>query len=178
MDNLQTYAAIAEIFGTVTILIGGLFAAVQFVEYRRRTRNAAAAELCRRFAEPELARAINLIRRLPDGITLEEFRKLPPEYEQAAQIIGMSFETMGLLVFRNMASFSMIQDLTGGLLLMMWRKIRVWVEDTRREQGTARFGEWVQWLAERLDELEAEKVPAYEAHRGWDRHLKRGAARH
>jgi len=176
VDNLQTYAAIADIFSALTILIGGVFAAVQYTEYRRRTRNAAAAELCRRFAEPELARAVNLIRRLPDDTTLEEFRKLPPEYEQAAQLVGMSFETMGLLVFRNMASFSMIQDLTGGLLLMMWRKLRVWMEDTRREQGSARFGEWVQWLAERLDELEAEKVPAYEAHRDWDLHLRRRAA--
>lgn len=172
MEHLQTYAAIAEIFGALAILIGGIFAAVQFSEYRRRTRNAAAAELCRRFAEPELARAVNLIRRLPDGTTAEEFRKLPPEYEQAAQLIGMSFETMGLLVFRNMASFSMIQDLTGGLLLMMWRKIRVWVEDTRREQGNARFGEWVQWLAERLAECESGMVPAYQAHQGWNRHLR------
>jgi hypothetical protein len=172
MENLEIYAALADIFGTVTIVTGGIFATVQFLEYRRRTRNAAAAELCRRFAEPELARAVNLVSGLPDGTTLEAFRKLPPEYEQAAQLIGMSFETMGLLVFRNMASFTMIQDLTGGLVLMMWRKIRVWTEDVRREQGAPRFGEWVQWLAERLEQLEGEKVPAYVAHRGWDRHLK------
>jgi hypothetical protein len=35
----------------------------------------------------------------------------------------MTFETMGLLVPKDMASFQIVQELTGGLLLMMWRKI-------------------------------------------------------
>jgi hypothetical protein len=36
----------------------------------------------------------------------------------------MTFETVGLLVPKDMASFQIVQELTGGLLLMMmWRKI-------------------------------------------------------
>ena len=31
----------------------------------------------------------------------------------------------------------------------------------------AGFGEWIQWLAERLAEREADMVPAYEAHADW-----------
>ncbi|MEZ5502041.1 MAG: hypothetical protein R3E50_05060 [Halioglobus sp.] len=86
------------------------------------------------------------------------------ETEEAAQIVGMMFETMGLMVYRDVASFRLIQELTGGLLLMMWRKLETWIRTTRKEQGNPRFGEWVQWLAERIEERESEMVPAYEAY--------------
>ncbi|MGH0037877.1 MAG: DUF4760 domain-containing protein [Myxococcota bacterium] len=172
MDRLADYAAIAEIFGALTIVFSALFAAVQYLEYRKRRSSEAAAELCRRFAEPELGRAVNVVRGLPDGVTLKQIEAMDPECQQAAQIVGMAFETMGLMVFRGMASFSTIQDLTGGLLLMMWRKISVWVEETRVEQGNPRFAEWVQWLAERMAECEQHKVPAHIAHASWRRHLR------
>ena len=89
------------------------------------------------------------------------------EYESAAQIVGMTFETMGLLVHKDIASFKIVQELTGGLLLMMWRKIEVWIKETRVEEGNPRFGEWVQWLGERLAECEADISPAYEIHADW-----------
>ena len=169
MSELATYAALAEILGGGTILVGVVFAAVEFVEFRRRRKAQVATELFRRFTEPELGRAITLIRRLPDGVSVEELQQMGSEYEEAAQIVGMAFESMGLLVFRNMASFQMIQELTGGLLLTLWRKIEVWVKTTRDLQANPRFGEWVQWLAERLAEQEGDMVPAYEAHADWKR---------
>ena len=66
--DLQSYAAIAEIFGAVTIVLGAVFALVQLAEYRRRRKNQVAAELCRKFAEAEVGRAVTLVKRLPDGI--------------------------------------------------------------------------------------------------------------
>lgn len=161
MSELALYSALAEIFSALTIVLGGLFAAFQFIEYRRRRKAQVAADLCRRFAEPEFARAVTLIRRLPDGITLEELQAMEPEYEEAAQIFGMAIETMGLLVHENVASFQMIRKLTGGLLLAMWRKLEIWIRETRKEQDNPRFGEWVQWLVERIAEREQEMVPAY-----------------
>lgn len=172
MNELATYAAIAEIFGAVAIVGGGLFGLVQLAEFRKRRRTQAAAELCRTFMEPELARAITLLRSLPDGAGVEEFRARGPEYEEAAQIVGMSFETMGLLVHENIASFRIVQELTGGLLLMMWRKIGTWVQETRIAHGNPRFGEWVQWLAERIEEREADMRPAHEIHRDWSKHRR------
>jgi len=91
------------------------------------------------------------------------------EYQEAAQVIGMTFETMGLLVHKDIASFQIVQELSGGLLLMLWRKIEMWAKDTREEQGNPRFAEWVQWLAERIEEHEADMQPAYVAHAKWRR---------
>lgn len=95
---------------------------------------------------------------------MKTMQSMDVEYEETAQIVGMMFETMGLLVFRDVASFKLIQELTGGLLLMMWRKLETWITTTRVEQGNPRFGEWVQWLAERIAEQEAAMVPAYNAY--------------
>jgi cbb3-type cytochrome oxidase subunit 3 len=164
MDHLAFYASVAEIFSALTIVIGAVFAGVQYSQYRKRERNRIAGDLCARFSEPEFARAIALLRRMPDGVDMKTMQSMDVEYEEAAQIVGMMFETMGLLVFRDVASFKLIQELTGGLLLMMWRKLETWITSTRVEQGNPRFGEWVQWLAERIAEEEAGMVPAYAAH--------------
>lgn len=167
MQDLEVYAAFAEIFGAVTILVGALFAIVQLLEYRRRRKYQVATELCRGFSEPELGRAVTLLRRLPDDVSLAELQSMDREYEASAQIVAMAFETMGLLVHRNIASFQLIQELTGGLLLMQWRKIHVWVEETRQEQQNPRFAEWMQWLVERMEEREPSMIPAYIAHKIW-----------
>ncbi|NKC01589.1 MAG: hypothetical protein GKR90_24235 [Pseudomonadales bacterium] len=172
MEALQTYAALAEIFGAVTIIGGGLIGFIQLREFRARRRQQIASDLCREFTKPELARAVTLVRSMPDGISLEELQKLGPEYQDAAQMLGMTFESMGLLVHKDIASFDVVQELTGGLLLMMWRKIGHWVVESRVEQEAPRFGEWMQWLMERVQECEADLEPAHVKHKNWNRHLK------
>ena len=171
--DLQSYAALAEIFGALTIITGAAFAAVQYTEYRRRARIQSATELCRRFTEPQLARAVSIVRQLPDNVSKQQMEALDPECQEAAQIVGMTFETMGLLVYRDMASFAMIQDLTGGLLLMMWRKIGPWVKEVRETEDNPRFGEWAEWLANRIEECEEDITPAHIAHKDWKKHLNR-----
>jgi hypothetical protein len=74
---------------------------------------------------------------------------------------------MGLLVYRNIASFSIVQDLCGGLLMEMWRTIKPWCSQNRELHNNPRFGEWVQWLAERMEEAEADITPAYDAYKNW-----------
>ena len=167
MESLEHYAAAAEIFGALTIIGGGLFAVVQFREIRRRRASQVAADLCSNFTEPDLARAINLLRTLPDGLGIEEIEKRGTEYEEAMQIVGMTFETMGLLVHKEIASFEIVQKLAGGLLLMMWRKMGTWTKEVREDQGNPRFGEWIQWLAERIEECEPAVTPAHEAFADW-----------
>lgn len=164
MGNLNDYAALAEIFGALTIITGALFAVFQYYEYRKRVQLQIAAELCRKFAEPELGRAVTLVKRLPDGISLTELQAMDMEYEESAQIVGMAFETMGLLVHKKIASFELIQELTGGLLLMMWRKTECWIKETRKAESNERFGEWVEWLARKVESQEQSMIPAYETY--------------
>ena len=172
MESLELYANLAEIFGGAAIIGGGLFAILQIREFRKRRRSQIAVDLCQEFTKPELARAVSFVRALPDDVTLKEIQDMDPQYQESAQVVGMTFETMGLLIHRNIASFDVVQSLTGGLAIMMWGKIRVWIEDTRTEFDAPRFGEWTQWLVERLEECESDIEPAHIAHRDWNKHLK------
>lgn len=167
MADLTLYASLAEIFSATAIVGGALFAIVQLREYKARRRNESAAELCRQFTEPELAKAVILLNSLPDDLGIEGFRERGTEYEEAAQVMGMTFETMGFLVHKKMASFRVVQELTGGLLLMMWRKTGRWIIKMREAENNPRFGEWVQWLAQKISESEPEMRPAYELYADW-----------
>jgi hypothetical protein len=162
MSNLEIYVGIAEIIAAIAIVSGGLFAVVQLVEFRKQRQCQVAADLCRPFTEPELAKAIVLLTSLPDGLSLKEFQELDRSYLEAAQVVGMMFESMGIMVQKNIASFQIVQELAGGLLLMLWRKIEHQIKGTRIEQGNPRFGEWVEWLVNKVSENESEMTPAFE----------------
>ena len=169
MADLDVLANISEIVGGLAILAGGIFAVVQLKEFREQRRQAVAVELLRSFSEPAHANAVNLIQELPDAASAELLRSKARDYERAALMIAITYETIGLLVFRGMASFSMVQELTGGLTVVMWRKLGTWVETVRKEQNHRSFAEWFQWLAEQLGRESAEKEahPAHERYAGW-----------
>lgn len=167
--TLQNLANLAEILGGITILGGAAFAIVQLREIRAQRRQAVAVELVRSFQNSELARAVNLIRELPDHASAETLRARGPEYERAAIMLATTYETIGLLAFRRLGSFSLVRELTGGLALVIWRKLSRWIETVREEHRQPSWAEWFQWLAEQLareaDEKEAQ--PAYRRFADW-----------
>ena len=169
VTDLATLANIAEILGGLAIVGRRIFAIVQLREFREQRRQAVAVELVRSFSEPAHANAVNLIQELPDGASAELLRAKGREYERAATMMAITYETIGLLVFREMASFSMVRELTGGLTVVMWRKLGSWVKAVREEQGHRSFAEWFQWLAEQLARESAEKEahPAHERYADW-----------
>lgn len=169
MEDLATLANIAEILGALTIVGGAIFAFVQIREFREQRRQAIAVELLRSFHDPAFANAVSLIRSLPNGATAEELRAGGPEYEQAAVLISTTYESIAFLVFHEMASFTMVRELTGGIAIVMWLKLGVWMDTIRAEQGQPSFAEWFQWLAEQLlrESRDKEENPAYQRHQSW-----------
>src|SRR6478672_5147267 len=133
--NLETIADISQIASAATIVGGIIFGLMQLSEYRKQRRDAVAAELMRAFMSPELASAIALIRALPDGVSAEELRERGPETERAAVIVNVTFETMGLLVFERIAPFSLVLELAGGIIVVMWHKLGPWMSKVRVEQA-------------------------------------------
>jgi hypothetical protein len=167
--DLQTLANLAEIAGGIAIISGGVFAVVQLREFREQRRQAVAVELVRTFSEIEHANAVNLIQQLPDAVSAEQLRAKGRDYERAATMMAVTYETIGLLVYREMASFALVQELAGGLTVVLWRKLQLWVSAIRQEQNHPRFAEWFQWLAEQLarDSSEKRAAPAHERYAGW-----------
>jgi hypothetical protein len=91
------------------------------------------------------------------------------EFEEAAILVSFAFETMGLLVFRGITPFAIVEELTGGLAVGMWQKLERWEREVRSEHRQPAWSEWFQWLAERLLESAARgnQRPAYEAFPHW-----------
>lgn len=91
------------------------------------------------------------------------------EYEESAILISFAYETIGLLVFRRITPFSIVEELTGGMASLMWRKLRRWEEDVRVESAQQAWAEWFQWLVERLEAhtRERSQKPAHETFSGW-----------
>ena len=150
--SLTELAALAEIIGAGTIITGLFFGWFQVRQFRIQQRNTVATNLAQTFYSPDLARAITLLRGLPDGISAEDLRSRGPEYEHAAVTVTTSFETMGLLVFKGVASFDMVMDLAGGIVSVMHRKLANWEKTLRQEQEQPSWGEWFEWLADRAAE--------------------------
>ncbi|MEM7412104.1 MAG: hypothetical protein AAF430_17890 [Myxococcota bacterium] len=169
MDHLPTLANLAEVLGAVTILGGAIFAIIQIREVRAQRRETVTIELSRAFQSPALIEAIERIRDLPDHVSAEDLRARGPEYERLAIMITTHYETIGFMVFRRVASYEIVRELTGGLAVVMFRKLDRWLDTVRAEQNQSSWGEWYHWLAEQLmkDGEHKEANPAYERYADW-----------
>ena len=165
--SLQTIANLAEIIGASSIVTGLVFGYVQLRHYRIQQRDTVAQSLTQTFYSPDLAAAIALLQKVPDGISLEELRARGREYEEAAVTVTTSFETMGILVYKRIAPLNLVVDLAGGIVMTMNRKLDRFQEDLRREQLQPSWGEWFTWLGDQVARVKVEQQPAHIAQRNW-----------
>lgn len=167
--DLDTLANIAEIIGASSIVSGLLFGWFQLRNFRRQQRDAVAINLAQTFYNQELARALTLLQPLPDGITLKELREHGEAHMNAAITVTTSFETMGLLVFKRVASLALVLDLAGGIIRTMNRKLRVCQNDLRVEQNQPSWAEWFEWLGDQAELHKQDSTPAHVQHKDWRR---------
>lgn len=165
--DLNGWANVAEIFGTVTIVAGLAFGAVQLSEFRRQRLDAVAGELMRSFYDADFGAAIARLQRVDDGLTRDQLTTLGPEYLEAAIKSCLTFETFGLLVYRRIAPFDLTVELCGGLVQVHWRKLERYVMTTREDENHASFAEWFQWLAEVSARYKSNALPAYQRGKDW-----------
>lgn len=163
--SLSTLANLAEIIGAGSIITGLIFGWFQIRHFRAQQRDAVAINLMQTFYSDDLAQAIALLQPLPDGIGLEELRAEGIEYVKAAITVTTSFETMGLLVFKQIATMDLVLDLAGGIVTTMTRKLRVWQNDMRDAQRQPSWGEWFEWLGDQAENKKHLSPPAHVRHR-------------
>jgi hypothetical protein len=159
--SLSTIANIAEIIGAGSIITGLIFGWFQIRHFRAQQRDAVAINLMQTFYSDDLAEAIALLQPLPDGVRLDELRSMGNEYVKAAITITTSFETMGLLVFKGIATMDLVLDLAGGIVTTMTRRLRVFQRDMRETQQQPSWGEWFEWLGNQAEQIKHEDAPAH-----------------
>ncbi len=164
--DLNTLANVAEVIGAAIVLGSVVFAVLQLANFRRQRYDMAALELARSFQTPEFAHALRLVLSLPDGVTAERMRE-DPQYEDAAMLVSLTFESVGIMVHRRITSLDMVWELMGVVVLAAWKKMSVWASQQRMEQGGEKFDEWIQWLCDQLTRHQQGVDPAYLKYRDW-----------
>jgi len=165
--TLQDLANLAQAIGAATVVVGGLFALFQFNEYKRQRHDAAAAEVMHTFIGPDLAHALTVLRVMPDAVSAERLREGGFEAEYAAVVVCMTFEVLGVLVYKRIAPFPLVLELSGGIIVVMWRKLGPWLIQIRDEQQQPSWAEWFEWLARQCERHKDEDRPAYIKHKDW-----------
>jgi hypothetical protein len=158
---LHTVAAYAEILGATTIVTGFILGWFQIRFYRSQQRDRVAINLMQTFYNPEFARSVTLVQELPDHVSAEELRKRGTDYIEAITVVTTSLETMGLLVYKKIATGDIAMELAGGLASSMYRKTDRWIAHVREEQDQPSWAEWFEWFAIKSQEFKAARPPGH-----------------
>ena len=139
---------------------------MQFRQYHRDKRREAAIELLHSFQKTSFAEALHLVYNLPDGLSKEEVESRLGEKFPLVYALMTTWESLGILVYRNEIDLDTVDDFFSGPVRISWRKLKGHVMGERAMLGRGTIAEWFQWLSERLSEREAEvpPVPAHIAH--------------
>jgi hypothetical protein len=163
-------SVIANLLNAVAVTIGVAFAAAQIRDYRRQRRRDTMVELVRSFQSPAFTRALRRINGLPDGASLQQIREgWGADGEDAVFLVGLTWESLGVLVFRREITLDLMDDLFSGAISISWRKLSAFVAEDRRVMGRDTVWEWFEWLADRMRDHErgTPPTPAHVAHRDW-----------
>lgn len=164
---MPTVAEIAQTASAVAVVVAVVFGVLQIRHLRRARELSTAAELVQAMRTPEFTRCVGIVGRLPDAADPNLVRTDPTTFD-AAQHVGHVLECLGVMVCRRILPLHLVDDLLGGYVRMSYRKLRPFIESRRREMGI-NYGEWTQWLAERMAEHPSpgKDAGAHVAHREW-----------
>jgi hypothetical protein len=169
VTDLSTLANMAEIFGAAVVVGGLIFAVVQMHHYRQQRRETAAIELLRSFHNPEFSRSLRAVLALPKGVTRSDLGECSEMQQDAIMVVVLTFESIGVMVYRGIVPLEMVNELLGGVCIESWLRLNQYMLDSRIQSNRETMSEWFQWLAERLDEHHTRygRPPAYEQYRDW-----------
>ncbi len=159
--------AVAAAASSLAVLVAVVFGTLTLRQWQRTRYLSAAAELVRTIQTPEFTRAIDRVMSLREGAEATTVTS-DPEMVRAALAVSHVYESLGVLVFHRLLPLHLVDHLLGGYLRASWKRLGPYVADRRKVVGVM-FGEWFQWLAERMedDPVPGKDVGAPVAHRGW-----------
>lgn len=167
--NLGT---LAELISAIAVVIGLVFAVVQLRQFRRVQEREAGLALLRSYQTRTLARALELLFALPDGLGKADVEGRIGGEMATLYAMMTTWESLGILVQRGQVDLAMVDDFFSGPIALSWQRLQRYVVEQRRQLQRETIWEWFQWLAERMREREAAAapVPAYVQHRHWTPH--------
>src|SRR5207237_10794715 len=132
----------ANLVNAIAVTAGVIFAAVQITQYRQRRHRDAMLELVRSFQSPAFTSALRQVLSLPDGANAEKIREvLGPDGEDAVYLVALTWESLGILLFRREVTLDLIDDFFSGPILLSWNKLQFYSKKWRRKLDRERYSE-------------------------------------
>jgi hypothetical protein len=144
---------IPPIAAGLTVLLALVFGTLTIRQWQRTRYLTAAAELVRTMQTAEFTRSIARIVELPENGDAKEMLA-DRDVMAAFYAVSHVFESLGVLVYHRLLPLHLVDHLCGGYVRASWKRVHPIVIQ-RRETLGAMFGEWFQWLAERIEEYPA-----------------------
>ena len=166
----MSFVNILQIIEIIAVITGVVFALYQLRQYRHRRDSEAAMVLLRSLQTPEFSHGMGLLFELPEGLTKGELKDHVGDNMIYLNVLFATFESVGVLVYRNELNLALVHDFFSGPITLCWKKCGKYFEELREETNQETIGEWVQWLAERVSELQTQKTalpPAHIAYKDW-----------
>jgi len=167
--DLDTLANLADIVGAFLVIIGVIFGVIQIRYYRAERHENATMEIMRAFQTVEFTSALRMINQYQADCRRCSETPVTPELQESMLLITTTLESIGLMVYRRLVPFRLVQQLMGGSIQAAWAILRGYVELTRETTGRPSVYEWFQWLAEQLDRHPEyqDMIGAYEKYQQW-----------
>jgi hypothetical protein len=154
----------------LTVIVGVLFGLTEARRLRRDREERAALEAVHAMLTPAFADTFLVVQNLRDGAKPTDIQS-DPRTLQAVRSVGIVIEGLGYAVFERIVPLRIVDNLVGGNIRVIWRKLRAYVEHERKTSGSQKTFEWFRWLAEQLDKYDQGKTSlekgAHEVYRDW-----------
>ena len=85
--------------------------------------------------------------------------------ERALFELSIRLEPVGYMIFCRIITLKAVDDLIGGVAMVIWSRAKGWTEEYRKSTNNPKFNEWIEWLADRIAErrkgLQPEPAPRH-----------------
>src|SRR6266550_3906835 len=111
-------STLASLINALAVTAGVIFAAVQIRQYRQRRKRDVMLEMVRSFQSAAFTAALRRVLSLPDGADAAKIREvLGPDGEDAVYLVSLTWESLGVLVFRREVTLDLVDDFFSGPLI-------------------------------------------------------------
>ena len=160
---------IFDIFSKIAIIAAGVFAAIQLIQIKRQRSRDSALQLLNSVQNSELIEAIIIVYGIPLGLTKKQIEIHLGDQLPKIMYMHMQLESIGILVFKKEIKLELVNEFMRGPIILFWRSMENYFLEIRKTMNDENYGDWVQWLAEQVENKELKKTtkPAYIAYKNW-----------
>jgi len=144
-SNLKEMGWLIDVVTLITVLVGLTFAGLELRQVRMSEESQVLIQFFETMNSSEQIEAFEVVQSLPSDLSASDIQdRLTPKQMQRVLQLRLSFEAMGLMVFRGDISIEWVDELFRYQILQTWDKLEALTIEGRKDTGYAGLMEWYQ----------------------------------